>query len=155
MEQYKEKLRINTIICSIAVIILAVFTLLGFLSEAGYVALTPVAGDSHWQSTWRGLISGASCGVLLVMVFGLVQSLKALKDEKALKKLYIKDNDERQIQIWTAARAVAMQTFLIFGLVAGIVAGYFNMTVCITILACVSVQSLIGACFVIYYSKKL
>lgn len=154
MEQYKEKLRINTIIISIAAIILLLFTLLGFASEAGLVELTPVTGDDHWQSMWRGIVSGASCGVLLVMIYGLGQSVKALKDKKALKKLYIKDNDERQIQIWTSARAVAMQTFLILGLVAGIVAGYFNVTVCITIIACVTIQALTGAAFVFYYSKK-
>lgn len=155
MKQYREKLVISTIVTAIACIILAVFCLLGFLSEAGFLSfLTPVDGDSHWHSLWRGFISGASCGVLLLMVFGLVQSIMALKDEKRLKKLYVKEHDERQIQIWTSARASAMQVFLILGLAAGIVAGYFSMTVSITIIACILAHSLIGLGFKFYYSRR-
>jgi hypothetical protein len=74
--------------------------------------------------------------------------------EKELKKLYVKEHDERQIQIWTAARAAATQTFLLVGLAAGTVAGYFSMTVSITILACVTAHSLIAMGFKIYYSTK-
>lgn len=88
------------------------------------------------------------------MVFALVRNLRAMKDEKALRKLYIAENDERSIKIWTLARAAAMQTFLMLGLAAGIVAGYFNMSVSITILVCTVAHSLIGAGFKIYYSKK-
>ena len=71
-----------------------------------------------------------------------------------MKKLYVQDHDERQIQIWTAARATSMQIFLIGGLVAGIVAGYFSMTVSVTILACVFTHSLIGGACKLYYNSK-
>ena len=47
-----------------------------------------------------------------------------------------------------------MQIFLIVGMVAGIIAGYFSMAVGITILVCVVVHSLIGMVCKIYYSKK-
>ena len=83
-----------------------------------------------------------------------LRSRKALKDEKALRKLYIQETDERAIQIWTYARAAAFQTFLILGMVSIVVAGYFSMTVSITILACVWCSSIIGLLFKIYYNKK-
>jgi uncharacterized membrane protein YjjP (DUF1212 family) len=79
---------------------------------------------------------------------------KALASEKELKKLYVEANDERQNQIFTSARSTAMLIFLIVGLAAGIVAGYFNMTVSITILACVFIHSLLGGACKLYYSKK-
>lgn len=154
MEQYREKLRISIIITAIACIALAAFTLLGFAAEAGWVSLTPISGDSHWHSRWRGFISGASFGILALMIFGLIRNIRALMDEKKLKKLYVKEHDERQIQIYTAARAAATQTFLLVGIVAGIIAGYFSMSVGITIIACVFIHSLIAMGFKIYYSKK-
>lgn len=154
MEQYKEKLKLTQRITAIAALTLAIFSVLALAAEGGLVELTPVAGDSHWQSMWRGIVSGASCGLAVMMFIGIIRIGKALKDEKELKKLYVKDHDERQIQIWTSARALSMQIFLIVGLVAAVVAGYFNMTVSITILACVFIHSLMGAACKLYYNRK-
>lgn len=154
MEQYKDKLKLQNITTALCCVLLAFFTVLGFLGEMGIVSLAPVAGDSHWQSRWRGFISGASFGILALMLFFLVRNLRAMRDEKKLRQLYIRENDERSIQIWTAARAASMQIFLLAGLVACIIAGYFSVTVCITILSCVLTQSLLGMAFKVYYSKK-
>lgn len=154
MTEYKEKLKVENIILSICIAVLAGFSALGFAAEAGIVTLTPTAGDSHWQSMWRGFMSGAAIGLLALMVFGLIQNIRALRDEKQLKKHYIKNHDERTIQIWTSARAAAYQACLLLGLAAVVVAGYFSTTVSITILVCVLLGSLSGLIFKIYYSKK-
>ena len=154
MSNYKEKLKIQNIFLAVACVILAAFCALGFAAEAGAVDLTPIAGDSHWQSQWRGFVSGASMGILALMLFGLIRNLLALKDEKKLKKLYIKENDERTIQVWTFARAAGCQTFLLLGLVAAIAAGYFSVTVSLSILACVFSTAVICLCFKFYYFKK-
>ena len=154
MENYKEKLKTQNIVMAACCVILACFTVLGFAAEEGYIHLTPSAGDSHWQSMWRGFMSGASMGILAFMLFGLIRNLIAMKDEKKLKKLYIKEHDERTIQIWTAARAASMQIFLLVGIVACVVAGYFSVTVSLTILVCIAAHSLMGVGFKAYYSKK-
>lgn len=154
MEHFKEKLKVEAIITAVLCVILAVFSVLGFAAEAELIALTPVAGDEHWQSMWRGMISGASFGVLALMVYGLIRSIRAIRDEKKLKKLYVEANDERQNMIWTAARATSMQVTLLVGLVAGLVLGYFNMTVGITILAIETIHALAGGAFKLYYSRK-
>ena len=154
METYRTKLKEQNWILAIACVILAAFCVLGFLAEAGLISLTPTAGDSHWQSRWRGFVSGASFGVFALMLFGLIRNLLALKDEKKLKKLYIKENDERAIQVWTSARAAGCQAFLLLGLAAAIVAGYFSVTVSLSILACVFGTSVLCVAFKIYYSRK-
>lgn len=154
MEQFKEKLKIQNLILSICCLILAISSVLGFASEAGIVSLTPTAGDSHWQSMWRGFMSGASAGVLGLMLFGLIRNLWAMKDEKKLRNLYIKMHDERDIQLFHNARSAAMSVFLIFGLIAVIVTGYFNTTVSITLLICVLICSALCMWFKIYYNKK-
>jgi len=155
MEQYREKLKVSQRIYAFAALLLMGFSVLFLLSECGVVNITPMTGDSHWQSRWRGFVSGASCGIAIFMLVGIIRISKALKDEKSLKKLYVQDHDERQIQIWTAARASATQIFLILGMVAGVVAGYFNMTVSITVLVCVFVHSVVGFVCKLYYSRKL
>ena len=155
MEEFREKLKLDNIILAISAFVLAVFSILAICAVEGLISyFNPVGGDSHWLSMWRGFICGAACALLFFMIFGLVQNIRALKDEKRLKTLYIKSNDERAIQIWTSARAAAYQTFLILGIVATVVSGYFSMAVSITIIACIWVAAILGLLFKVYYSKK-
>ena len=155
MEEYRIKLKLQNLFIGIACMILAVCSFLMVLSESGVITWIPaVQGDSHVQSMWRGFLFGASFGLLGVMVFGLIRNIRALRDDAILKKHYIQDTDERQIKIWTAARALSMQIFVIAGLVAGIIAAYFSMTVGITIIACVFVHSMIGLFCKIYFDIK-
>lgn len=154
MENYREKLKKQNIFLIICILILTCFTLLGFAAEVGLVNLAPTAGDSHWQSKWRGFISGASMGILGLMLYGLIRNLRAMKDGKKLKKLYNKVHDERMETIYTHARSAAMSVFLIGGLIAAIIAGYFSITISLTILVCVVAGSLLSAGFKAYYNKK-
>ena len=154
METYREKLKIQNVTLAVACVILAVFCVLGFLGEAGIVNLTPAAGDSHWQSQWRGFISGASLGILALLLFGLIRNLLALRDENKLKKLYIKESDERQAQICTLAMSAAMRASLVLWLVAVIVAGYFSVTVSLTLLASLFAVSLVTIGFKLYFMRK-
>lgn len=155
MEQYREKLKLTNAIVGICCLILAVFCFLGIAGELGLVSfMTPAAGDSRWQSQWRGFVTGASFGVLALMVYGFIRNILALKDDKKLKKLYVKENDERQNQIYAQALRSAMQTCLILGLVAVIISGYFSVTVSLTLLICVFVSSILCMLFKLYYLKK-
>ena len=156
MEQYKEKLKITNFFLAVGCVILVAFAILAIGSELGiFHILKPVAGDSHWQSSWNGFITGASCGILGLLVFSLIRNCRALKDEAKLKKLYVKEHDERTIQIQTLARNTAMQILLLGGLVAVVIAGYFSITVSLTILGCIVTASITSLLLVGYYSKKL
>ena len=156
MEQYKEKLRITNVFLMIGCIVLAVFVVLAIGSELGWFQiLKPLAGDSHWHSHWNGFITGASCGIFALLFVSLIRNRRALKDEKQLKKLYVKEHDERTIQILTLARNTAMQILLMGGLVAVVIAGYFSITISLTILTCIFTASITSLLLVGYYSKKL
>ena len=134
LEKFRDKIKLDNLTIALACFILALFSFLAAMGEAGIIPFfNPTGGDHHWQSMWRGFISGAALGIIGFMVVCLIRNIRALKEEKLLKKLYIKEHDERTIQIWTAARASSMRTFIILGLVAGLIAGYFNMVVCITL----------------------
>lgn len=156
MEQYKEKLKIQNFILSAGCLILAVFAVLAIGSELGWIKLlSPVTGDDHWHSSWNGFITGSSCGIFALMLFLLLRNRRALKDEKQLKQLYVKEHDERSIQIQILARNTAMQILLWVGIVATVVAGYFSKTVSLTILACTMVCSVTSLLLLGYYNRKL
>ena len=155
MEEYRVKLKLQNLFIGIICMILAIFSFLMALSESGVITWMPaVNGDSHVQSMWRGFLFGASFGLLGFMGFGLIRNIRALKDENILKKHFIQDTDARQIKLWTAARATSMQIFVLGGLVAGIIAAYFSMTVGITIIACVTIHSFIGLFCKFYFDIK-
>ena len=155
MEQYKEKLKITNAVLSISCIVLAVFAFLAVGSELGWFSiLHPAAGDSHWKSTWSGYAFGASIGIFSTMLGFLIRNIRAMKNDKKLKELYIKEHDERTIRIQTLAGNTTMKCLLWIGLVATIIAGYFSITVSTTILVCIFVSSTANLIFIAYYSKK-
>ncbi len=155
MEQFRDKIKMQNLTIGVCCIILSLFCFFAAAGEAGLLPFfTPVSGDSHWQSMWRGFCCGAAFGVLAILVFGLVRNIRALLDEKALKKLYVQEHDERSIQVWTSARAAAYQTGLLLGLVAILISGYFNPTVSITLVATITGMSVLGLLFKLYYSIK-
>ena len=156
MELFREKLKIQNLAIGMCCFILALFSFMAAAGEAGIIGfMQPAIENSHWQSMWRGIVMGMSVGILIVLIAFLIRNILALKDEKRLKKLYVETNDEREIQIWTAARSTAMQLFLLVGVVAAIVAGYFSMTVSITIIVCMFLQSMTGLFCMLYYRIKL
>ncbi len=155
MEQFREKIKIQNLFIAICASILALFSFFSAAGEAGILPFfTPVGGDHHWQSMWRGFCSGAAIGVLAVLIFGLVRNIRALLDEKAMKKLYVQENDERTIQVWTSARATAYQISLLLGMVAIIISGYFNPTVSITLTVTILFMSFLGLILKFYYDIK-
>ena len=154
METYREKLKAQNVIIMVCITILVAFSALNIAAECGIVPFGPSVGDSHWQARWRGFCTGASFGILVLLVYGLIANLRALKNDKQLKKLFIKEHDERTQKICTAARSSGTQVFLIFGLIAIIIAGYFSVTVSITIMACVLCLSLICVFLKLYYGRK-
>ena len=156
MELFREKLKVQNLAIAMCCFILAIFSFLAAAGQAGIIGfMEPATDNTHWQSMWRGIITGMSFGIMIVMIAFLIRNVLALKDEKKLKKLYVETNDEREILIWTAARSTAMQLFLMVGVVAAIVAGYFSMTVSITIIACMFLQSITGFFCMLYYRIKL
>lgn len=156
LERYRDKIKLDNLSIGLSCFILALFSFLAAMGEAGMIPFfVPVGDNTHRQSMWRGFISGSTVGIISFMLVFLIRNIRALHDEKLLKKLYAHEHDERQIQIWTSARASAMRAFMVLGLVSGIIAGYFSMIVCITIIACTFLQAITGLFFALYYSYKL
>ena len=156
MEHYKEKLKIQNVVMGICCLVLTVFAVLAIGSELGaFPFFSPAVSNSHWVSGWHGYIFGASIGIFSAMLGFLIRNSRAMKNDKKLKELYVKEHDERTIRIQTLAGNMTMKCLLWMGLVASIIAGYFSITVSITILACIFVSSAINLILIAYYCKKM
>lgn len=149
MEKYRGKVKRQVRINAAAAVILIAVQVLAFSR-----VLKPVTADAHWKDMWNGFIAGASFGLMALFIVGIIQNIRALMNEKVLKKLYIKENDEREKNIATEARSVAAQIFLVGGLLAGIIAGYFSVAVSITFIACVFAHSLVCGMLKLWFRRK-
>lgn len=156
MEHYKEKLKIQNCFLGICCGILAVFAIFAAGGELGlFPGFSPATGNSHWASGWHGYIFGASIGIFSAMLGFLIRNVRAMKNDRKLKELYVKEHDERTIRIQTLAGNMTMKCLLWMGLVASIIAGYFSITVSITILACIFVSSTVNLILIAYYCKQM
>lgn len=150
MENYRNKLKVHNIIFTVSALSLAIVQTLAFLR-----IIKPVEGDSHWHDAWNGMIAGMAFAIMGFMIFGIIKNIIALKNPEKLKKQYIKENDERTLQIVKNGQSAGASVFLLLLPAAIIISGYFNITVCITCLAVtfgLSISMVIGK---IVYSKKI
>jgi uncharacterized membrane protein len=155
MENFKDKLKVQNISNSICIVILALFNIFRLFSQVGLIPnLLPAVNDDRWVNAWNGFATGSTTTMLGFMIVTVIRNMKALKDEKALKKLYVKDTDERMNQISLSAQSAASQLMLRLEIVAIFVASYVNLTVGLTILACACAHALCILGFKAYYRWK-
>lgn len=143
MEEYRKKvelrLRICTMICGCSGVIYMAFNF-----------FTKGAGDFA-----KGLTSGVFVGMMVVAIFNLTKYGIALKNEEELKKMYIRETDERNIAIQKETSQKGSAITLFCSGLGAIVAGFFDEKVCITIVAVTLFGALVNLALNVYYNKKM
>lgn len=107
--------------------------------------------------------SGAREGFVLGLIFGigilsfimLVKLAVILKDDKKLKLLYHKENDERMKLIRSKAGMPTVMIMSVLMIAAGIIAESFSFLVFYTLVIAGIVQLMIAVAIKFYYIKKL
>ena len=155
MKEYREKIRVQLVVMYFCAAALLIFGIWAFGAEFWGLPFPVPKGNEHWISGWRGFVSGVSSGILLVMLVGIFRIRQALKNEEKLKKLYVKEHDERKETVCRMAGSAALRSALLLGIVAVVIAGYFSFTVCLTVLICLLILSFLSVGFRIYYERKL
>lgn len=154
MESYRKKLKFQNLFYLIGTLIaLALIVLVNvYLPRAGYVL---PSAEARWRGFWNGFISGVSSAFVMLALLGLVKNLQALRDNEKLRAMYIKEHDERTMEIWkrSAANAYWFQTMGI--LLAAVVAGYFSPIAFLCIAGCLIYMCVVRLILKVYYSKKL
>ena len=155
MKEYREKLKIYCMIYRICIPILIILYILEFLSEVGVLpTFTTNVPDSIFQDRWLSWISYFTLGTIIFMIRSNHRYKKALKDDRFLKEIHIQENDERVNTVALYAHSATFRVSILLGIVGGLIAGYFNKTVCITIFAFTVLQSITGWIFLSYYNRK-
>ncbi len=131
---------------------LAVCTM-AFLGVAATDVLPVDLGNEAANEYVSGFQVGLLCTLLVAFLASIVNYRKALKDEKVLKQLYYKENDERMSYIYEQVGKSSMTITMVILLIATIIAGYFNLIVFITMIAVTVLQLVIQLTLKWYYTN--
>lgn len=97
---------------------------------------------------------GVSAGIEIVMVYNVAKYAASIGNNERLKKLYIEETDERAKYISSKIGCKGLTVVMLSLLLAGIIAGYFNITVFITLIAAAVFCALVTVSLKLYYNKK-
>lgn len=148
MEQYRLTLKKRRVFMSVAVLLIA------FFLTAETLGWLPIGKVTYYDGFLTGFLGGALTGIELVFVFLIARYTKAIRDDEVLKKMYISETDERKAYIRTKSGGWVMYFSALALIIAGIVAGYYSMTVFFTLLAAGMFEMLVIAGLKIYYSFR-
>lgn len=144
MEKYKKTLQIRIRIMSICV--------LGFVFFHIYERFFIL--EQTKDSMIRGFQEGLLIGLVITFLFLVIKYRRALKDEFALKKLYLRSIDERRKMIMDKSGGYIIVICSVIILIAGIIGGYFNETIFYSLIGCAYFLLHTKLILKIYYMKK-
>lgn len=119
------------------------------------VILGPVVRAFAGDRPFNNFITGMSMGFAVICVFLISYYGSSLKNDELLRKLYIKETDERRRLIKDKTGSTAIPFIFAGLLLAMLIAGYFSMTVFFTLLGAVLFIAVVLLTFKLYYSKKI
>jgi uncharacterized membrane protein len=141
MDKYREKIRKRIIVMAFVLIVLAViyFMLPLIITEL------PSIPDFI-----RGFHMGSFTAIELVLVFYIVRYIVSLRNEGALKKLYIEENDERTKMIMQKSGAIGMEICMAGLAIGTITAGFLDKTVFFSLLGALAFTALVRGLIKVY-----
>lgn len=150
MEKYKKMMQQKI---SSNAIMLCMGSAVFMIGQQGYLSKYKPDGN------FGDFISGFQVGVFIAFAIWLIASTvyigTALKDDKKLKEMYIKETDERNIKI-SEMTGIKLQQSLCFPLlIATIVAGYFSVEVFFTLLVVILFIYAVTLARTLYFCKKM
>lgn len=154
MESYRKKLKLQNLFYLIgALIALGLIVLVNvYLPQAGYVL---PGAEARWRSFWNGFISGVSTAFVMLALLGLAKNRQALRNDEKLRAMYIKEHDERIMEIWKQSAANSYWFNTMGMLLAAVVAGYFSPIAFLCIVGCLIYTCIVRLILKVYYRKKL
>lgn len=145
MDAYKKQIEIR--ICLLSILD---FIFVGLLIYDQFGA-----DPSRKGSTAFSFLCGLAAAGTLLISAKIIQYRKILHDEAKLRLNYNKENDERTKEIRRRSGMPMVLIFSVLMILAGVIAGYFNETIFITLLAAALCQMLISAIVKVYYLKNM
>ena len=113
------------------------------------------ASEAIKESFIFGFQSGASTALSLFSIFFMIRFSVILRDETKIKQQYNKENDERLKTIRAKAGLPMLQITSAGMIVVGIIMGYSNITVSITLFVAAMCQMMISVIIKQIYLRKV
>jgi hypothetical protein len=145
MDQFKKKLKTRIILlCAVLLLFVAILLYNQFGANAAWK-------DSLAFSFQCGFSAAGS----LSLVFWLMKTRAALKDEAKLRLLYNAEKDERMSAIRAKAGIPMVLILSMLLVLAGMVIGYFDETVFVVLICVALFQLLVSLGVKLYYKIKM
>jgi hypothetical protein len=149
MENYKKSL-------ATGINFMYIGLLLSMLVTIGLVIYSySVMDNSDIGDFVHGLQTGMFGGIFIALIFGIVKSKKALKDENSLKQSYIIATDERSKFVFSKMSLTAVYVEHFFLMLAIIVSGFFNEVICLTLLVVLIISIAFKFSLYFYFNKTI
>lgn len=150
MEKFKKVIKKRIMLL---IIVVCIFSLLLALQVCDkFVSIIP---NQHYVDFLRGFRFGLLCAVESMGLFQICYYLLVLNNEKKLKKMYIKENDERACEIDKRSGMSSYKVTLVLLVILAIIVGYFSFDGFVAILGAIVLEIVVRLVLHIYYSKTL
>jgi hypothetical protein len=140
----KRRLALMGVFNGLAIVFIVITALYGRVAE----------GSENLAGMIRGFQFGIFLGLQLLILVLMGQYIRALRSEKAFKKLYIAENDERRKLIQDKIGGTGFNFILGVIATASVIAGFVNQTVFVTLLGVAIFIAVVKGCLKIYYRNK-
>lgn len=141
----KKRLTLMIVFNGLAVIFISLTAAYGNMTADGNENLTDMI---------HGFQVGIFIGLQLMMLIFIAKYGKALKNEDALKNLYIVENDERKKLIQDKIGGVGFNFIIGAAATATVMAGFFHQLVFVTLLGVLTFMALVKGVLKLYYRNK-
>ncbi|MDD4797717.1 MAG: hypothetical protein PHO66_08120 [Eubacteriales bacterium] len=150
LERYRKTIQLQTVLFAAAAVIVMALIALSLTQM-----IRPAYANERWASAWNGFICGVSLSAVGIMALGIVLNARALRSQPYLKKQYIREHDERSMEICHRSGHTSYWFDALGLLLGAIIGGYFNPVVALSCLGCLLYICLVRAAPKLYYHKKL
>lgn len=145
MKEYKKTIKARILLLNIPVIFAAIF-------GAYNVFLT---GHEFKETAVYGFQAGIITSLGLCSIIIVIRYRQLLNDEKKLLLHYNRENDERIKAIKAKAGIPMLPLVSIIIIIAGVIAGYYDTLIFMTLIAVATFQMTICAIVKVIYMKKM
>lgn len=145
MENFRKKVIKRIRILTVFILIFCVYIVLDV-----FFIRNNIDSENFINSFQFGLMFGLE----MLAIINLIKLNKVVKSDKELKLLYNKENDERLKLIRSKAGMPLLLINSIIMIISGIILGYFNTIIFLTLIITAGIQMLIGLFIKFYCLRK-
>ena len=129
-------------------------SLLTIIIALHYIDVFRPFASSHYFDFLNGTVLGTIVAIMILAITNIRKYSVGLKDERVLRELYNKENDERTQYIQNKSGGMILIACAIIIFIAALIAGFFNIIIFVTLVVVTYFLLFVKLCLKFYYTKK-